>query len=154
MAMIPDKATSESSDSVAQLARYFLWVDTRSGVQKFIMALLLLGALLFGLDFIVHRHVKVPGEQIYGFHAIAGFVSFTVIVLGARLLRYFIARDESFYAPNGVDCEEYPETGLQKLSHDERIQDSLATLKAEISGKKSISADSGRHGVSRSESGS
>ena len=143
MAMTPEKDSAVSDDVVAPLAKYLLWVDTRSGVQKLILGLMALCAFLFAMDFVWHRHVKVPGEELYGFHAIAGFLSFTVIVLGARLLRVFIKRDESFYAPNIVDAEEYPEFGTHRLTHDERSEDTLATLRAELLGRKATAGTQG-----------
>lgn len=136
MAMTPDKDSTAADDAVAPLARHFLWVDTRRGVQKLILGLMALCAVLFALDFVWHRHVKVPGEELYGFHAIAGFLSFTVIVLGARLLRVFIRRDEDFYAPYGVDAEEYPDAGTCQVTHDQRTEATLSTLKEELMGRR------------------
>ena len=149
MAMTTDKQTPSGGDtpeSVAPLARYFLWVDSASGVDRFVKYLVWLGIFLFLMDFVWHRHVKVPGEGFYGFHAIAGFVSFTVIVIGARALRLIIRRDENFYAPNGVDAEEYPEAGTQRLSHAERPQDSLRSLGVEMIGRSE--PDDGQGGAS------
>lgn len=138
MAMTTDKQTPTGGDtpeSVAPLARYFLWVDSASGVDRFIKYLVWLGIFLFLMDFVWHRHVKVPGEGFYGFHAIAGFVSFTAIVIGARALRLIIRRDENYYAPNGVDAEEYPEAGTQRLSYADTPKDSLQSLTDEMMGR-------------------
>lgn len=127
MAMKPENgsdhktAEAESPDSVAPLARYLLWVDSPAGVQRLIYGLIGLCIVLFLMDFFWHRHVKVPGEEMVGFHAIVGFAAFTVIVLGAKRLRSFIRRDESYYAPNGVDAEQYPDTDLQKISYAESV---------------------------------
>jgi hypothetical protein len=104
-------------------------------VHKLIIGLSVACAFLFIMDFVWHRHVKVPGESLYGFYAIAGFVSFTLVVLGARTLRVFIRRDESYYGEHGVDSEEYPLEGTQRLSHEERTDDNLSTLSAEILGR-------------------
>ncbi len=134
MAMTPDEHNVVDDDKVAPLARHFLWVDSQKGVQKFILGLVVFGAFLFAMDFIWHRHVKVPGEELYGFHALAGFISFTVIVLGAKMLRSFIRRDESYYGSHGVDSEEYPEAGTQRLMYEDYREDSLSTLKAQMLG--------------------
>ena len=136
MAMNPDNSSAEQRDSVAPLARHLLWVDSPEGVQRLIRVLAGVCIFLFLMDFVWHRHVKVPGEGFYGFHAIVGFVSFTVIVLGARLLRLVIRRYEDYYAPNGVDSEEYPDAGTERLSHEQRPADSLATLFDELKGKE------------------
>ncbi len=149
MAMTTDKQTPSGGDtpgSVAPLARYFLWVDTTSGVDRFIKYLVWFGIFLFLMDFVWHRHVKVPGEGFYGFHAIAGFVSFSLIVIGARALRLLIRRDENYYAPNGVDAEEYPEAGTQRLSHADSPKDSLKSLGEEMMGRGG--PDDGQGGAS------
>lgn len=135
MAMTPEHEIKESAEDVAPLARYFLWADSPKSVHKLILGLSILCAFLFLMDFVWHRHTKVPGEGLYGFHAIAGFVSFTVIVLGARALRVFIRRDESFYGEHGVDSEEYPLEGTQRLTHDQRLNDNLSTLGAQMMGR-------------------
>ncbi|MFT4729756.1 MAG: hypothetical protein ACI9UN_004277 [Granulosicoccus sp.] len=135
MAMTPEYEPKESAENVAPLARYFLWADSPKSVHKLIIGLSIMCAFLFLMDFVWHRHTKVPGEGLYGFHAIAGFVSFTLVVLGARALRVFIRRDETFYGEHGVDSEEYPEQGTQRLSHEQRQNDNLSSFGAEFLGR-------------------
>lgn len=129
-------AMKDSDDDVAPLARYFLWVGTSSGLNRLILGLIVLCLFLFAMDFVWHRHTKVPGEEFYGFHAIAGFVSFTVIVLGARMLRLLIRRDESYYSDAGVDSEEYPDTDTRRLTHTQWAGDSVSDLKNQMLGKQ------------------
>ena len=129
-------AMKHSEEDVAPLARHFLWVDTTSGLNRLIIGLIVLCVFLFAMDFVWHRHTKVPGEEFYGFHAIAGFVSFTVIVLGARALRVLIRRDESYYGDTSVDSENYPEAGTQRVSHSQWAGDSVADLKDQMLGKQ------------------
>ncbi len=128
-------AIKKSSDKVAPLARHFLWVDTQSGLNRLIIGLIILCVFLFAMDFVWHRHVKVPGEGFYGFHAIAGFVSFTVIVLGAKTLRLLIRRDETYYGEKSVDGEEYPDIDSQRVDHADWSGDSVADLKEQMLGK-------------------
>lgn len=135
MAMTPKDQAKDSAESVAPLAKHFLWADSPKSVHKLILGLSALCVFLFVMDFLWHRHTKVPGEGLYGFYAIAGFISFTLIVLGAKALRVFIARDESFYAPHGVDAEEYPLEGTERLDHAEHTPDNLSTLKDELLGR-------------------
>jgi len=142
MAMTPEHQLQENAEDIAPLARYFLWADSPKSVHKLIVGLSVLCALLFLMDFLWHRHTKVPGEGLYGFYAIAGFVSFTLIVLGARALRVFIGRDESYYGEHGVDSEEYPAEGTLRLNHDERPNDNLSSLGAELLGRDIDSASS------------
>ncbi len=128
-------AIKKSNDDVAPLARHFLWVDTASGLNRLIIGLIVLCVFLFAMDFVWHRHVKVPGEGFYGFHAIAGFVSFTVIVFGAKALRLLIRRDETYYGENSVDGEEYPDIDSQRVEHENWSGDSVSSLKDQLLGK-------------------
>jgi len=102
-------------DIAAPLARWFLWADSPVRVQRVILGLGALCAVLFLFDLFWHRHAYVPGEGLWGFHAIAGFVSFTAIVLGAKSLRTLILRTEDYYAPRAVDTETYPGAGLDRV---------------------------------------
>ncbi len=135
MAMTPDQSSQDESESYSPLARKFLWADSMKSVDKLIIGLAVLCALLFLMEFLWHRHTKVPGEQLIGFYPLAGFISFSLIVLGAKALRVFIARDESFYAPHGVDAEEYPLEGTERIPHSEKSNDSLASFKDELMGR-------------------
>ncbi len=148
MAMTPKHNSDESPETIAPLARYFLWADSPKSVHKLILGLSALCVFLFLMDFVWHRHTKVDGEGLYGFYAIAGFVSFTLIVLGARALRVFIGRDESFYAPHGVDSEEYPLEGTERLEHSERQVDNLSTLKNDVLGRTDSDSQSSRRSQS------
>lgn len=129
-------ALEDENNDVAPLARRFLWVDTSTGLNRLIIGLVVLCIFLFAMDFVWHRHVKVPGEGFYGFHAIAGFVSFTVIVLGAKALRLLIRRDETYYGEKSVDGEEYPQADTQRLKHSQWTSDSVSDLKDQIMGKE------------------
>lgn len=140
MAMTPEPNASRpasTEESVAPLGQRFLWADTSTGVNRLIIGLIVLCIILFCIDFLYHRHAKVPYESLYGFYAIAGFVAFTLIVLGARLLRLIIRRDESYYEPNGVDAEEYPDKDTERLHHRQRVPDSLSSLFADMTGRDS-----------------
>ena len=101
-------------DVAAPLARWFLWADSPAAVERLVRGLAVLCALLFVFDVFWHRHAYVPGEGLWGYHAIAGFVSFTLIVLGAKALRTVIGRDEDYYGDAAVDVEDYPEAGLER----------------------------------------
>lgn len=114
-------ATAENSErrvnGYPALSRYFLWADSGTQVNRFILGLLMLCAVLVLLELVVHRHASMPGEAVTGFYAMAGFIAFTLIVLAARLLRLLIRRDETYYAPYGIDAESYPPAELECLSH-------------------------------------
>ncbi|MFK8078875.1 MAG: hypothetical protein AB8B97_01200 [Granulosicoccus sp.] len=131
-------AVKNSKNDVAPLARHFLWVDTTSGLNRLIIGLVVLCIFLFAMDFVWHRHVKVPGEEFYGFHAIAGFVSFTVIVLGAKALRVLIRRDETYYGEGSVDGEDYPQADTRRVDHSDWSADSVSDLKDQMIGKEDV----------------
>jgi len=115
--MKTDSHKEVSDDELTPLARAFLWVESAASVQKAIYALIGLCALLFVLDFIIHRHAYAPYEGTPGFYALTGFLAFSFIILGATALRWVIARREDYYAPNSIDAEEYPSEGLAKRHH-------------------------------------
>jgi|GEM_PF-1272922 len=114
---VPAPRTATPADDIAApLARAFLWVDSPLAVQRLILGLGALCAFLFLFDLFWHRHAYVPGEGLWGYYAIAGFVSFTVIVLGAKALRTVIRRDEDYYGSTAIDAESYPESGLAQVA--------------------------------------
>jgi len=112
-----NKPSSSTDKPFSGLANRFLWADSTSSVERLIFWLGMLCALLFVLDFIVHRHSYAPGEGLPGFYAVVGFVAFTLIVLGAKQLRRLILRNEDYYSPNSVDAEQYPQSGLDEQKH-------------------------------------
>lgn len=136
-------AGADSAESVAPLARYFLWTDSPASVDRAIRWLTYFCVILFLIDLVWHRHTKVPGEALWGFHAIAGFVFFTLIVIASRLLRLFLRRNEDYYAPNSVDAESYPQAGTQPLIHAQRTQDSLVGLRNEMLGRDATGSRQG-----------
>ena len=100
-----------------ELAQRFLWADSPPAVARLISGLSIVCVVLFLLDLVIDRHANVPGEAVWGFHAIVGFIAFTVIVLAAKQLRRWVLRDEKYYAPNSIDAEPYPDAGLDRQSH-------------------------------------
>ncbi|MEE9335811.1 MAG: hypothetical protein V3U65_17095 [Granulosicoccaceae bacterium] len=95
-----------------KIAAAFAWVESPTAVNMAIRILVGLCGLLFLLDFIIHRHAYAPGEGMWGFYAFTGFIAFALIVLGAKQLRSWILRDESYYGAQSVDSEEYPVSQL------------------------------------------
>lgn len=54
-------------------------------------------ALLFILDFILHRHVMHAWDGLPGFYAIYGFVACVTLVLVANQMRKLLKRKEDYY---------------------------------------------------------
>jgi hypothetical protein len=71
--------------------------DNPRNVRLVVRILVTCCAILFGLDFVVHRHVEHPWESFPGFYAIYGFVACVILVMLARELRKVVMRDEDYY---------------------------------------------------------
>ena len=139
----PSKQADNENDTFSELAKRFLWADSPDAVQRLIKGLGILCAVLFVLDFIIHRHAYAPGEGTPGFYAVVGFGAFTVIVLGATQLRRLILRNENYYSPYSVDAEAYPEEGLEKLAHGEDDAENKVGESADVArGRTSKSGES------------
>ena len=54
-------------------------------------------AVLVAADFVIHRHVYHPWENLPAFYAIFGFVACVVLVLIATQMRKVLMRDEDYY---------------------------------------------------------
>ena len=53
--------------------------------------------LLVVADFIIHRHIGLPWEEIFAFYAVYGFVACVLLVVVAKELRKIIMRKENYY---------------------------------------------------------
>jgi len=111
------KRSTETEKSFSALAGKFLWADDAGSVDRAIKYLAILCVILFVADFLIHRHSYFSIEGWYGFYPFAGFVAFTLIVLGAKTLRKLILRPEDYYGQSAIDSEEYPAEGLERLEH-------------------------------------
>lgn len=85
--------------------------DEPRNVRRVIRGLLVVCAVLFGLDLIIHRHVEHPWEAMIGFYAVYGFVGCVVLVLLAKVLRRIVMRSEDFYDPTAYPPDEPEEEG-------------------------------------------
>lgn len=71
--------------------------DNPKNVKRLLTVFYSCCALLFILDFIIHRHVYHSWENLWGFYPIYGFVGCVVLVLVATWMRTFLMRDEDYY---------------------------------------------------------
>ena len=74
--------------------------DNKQNVKRVIYALYIICALLFVLDFVVHRHASHPLDTMTGFYPLYGFVGCVLLVIIAKWLRTFIKRPEDYYTNN------------------------------------------------------
>jgi len=79
------------------------WLDKPSSVNLLIWGLVIVCVLTLVAQLVFpmfdEKHpAHFPGvEDIFGFHAVFGFVAFIVIVYVGRLLRIFVKRPEDYY---------------------------------------------------------
>ena len=83
----------------------FQWLEHRNSSTILIGFLTIICFGLFLSDFIYHRHGHFFVEKIPGFFAFYGFVMFSLIILGATILRFFVRRHEDYYGSKAVDGE-------------------------------------------------
>lgn len=66
-------------------------------VKFVLITLYVLCAIVFGLEFLIDRHGGHPWEELFGFHALYGFVVCVILVLIAKELRKILRRSEGYY---------------------------------------------------------
>ncbi len=74
--------------------------DKPKNVKRLMTGLYVCCAILFALDFVIHRHVMHSWENLWGFYPIYGFVGCVVLVLVATWMRTFLMRPENYYDNN------------------------------------------------------
>jgi len=75
--------------------------DNPKNVKRILTVLYGCCALLFALDFVIHRHVIHSWENLWGFYPLYGFVGCVVLVLVATWMRTFLMRPKDYYANEG-----------------------------------------------------
>ena len=63
-------------------------------------------AVLFALDFVIHRHIAHTWEKLWGFYPIYGFVGCVILVVVATWMRTFLMRSEDYYDKDGMTDDE------------------------------------------------
>ena len=91
---------------------FFRYFEKRARLRVVLFIFFLLCGFLFCADFLVKRHVYFDIEAYFNFYSIYGFVMFSAIIFGSRVLRFFLMRKESYYDKKAVDSEEYSEEDL------------------------------------------
>lgn len=99
--------------------------DKPENIKRLLYFLYASCALLFLLDFVIHRHVSHSWENLWGFYPLYGFVGCVVLVLVATWMRTFLMRPEDYYANEGQTlADEKP--GTDKNNNvDEKHKDAL-----------------------------
>ena len=86
----------------------FLFFEKSKRLRAVLIAFIILCISLFVIDFFVNRNVYFEIEGVYNFYSIYGFIMFSIIIFGSRLLRALLGRSENFYDKKAVDSEDYP----------------------------------------------
>lgn len=73
------------------------WLDDPKNGRKIVLALFALCGVLFLADGFYEKHSHFSAEDVFGFYALYGFVMCVVLVIGAKLMRVFLMRDEDYY---------------------------------------------------------
>ena len=91
----------------------FKWLEYKYSSRIIIgtLVVLCLGSVLS--DLIYHRYGHFVIEEVPGFFAVYGFVMFSLIILGASILRFFLKRSEDYYGNKAVDSEATGSDGLE-----------------------------------------
>ena len=83
----------------------FKWLGHKNSSRMIIGALVIICSVLFLSDFFYYRYGHFTIEEFPGFFAVYGFVMFSLIILGASILRVFLKRSEDYYGNKAVDGE-------------------------------------------------
>ena len=89
----------------------FIFFEKAGRLRALMSAFLILCFCLFVTDFFVKRYVYFEIERTYNFYSIYGFMMFSIIIFGSRVLRFLLGRPENFYDKKAVDSEDYPSKG-------------------------------------------
>jgi hypothetical protein len=73
------------------------WLDDPANVRKVYIGLWVISLVLLALDLVYEKHAHYPAEELFGFYAFFGFLGFAGLVMGGKLLRRFVKRDEDYY---------------------------------------------------------
>lgn len=101
--------------------KYFF--DDPKNIKRVLHVFYVLCAILFVLDFVIHRHVMHSLENLWGFYPVYGFVGCVVLVFVATWMRTFLMRSEDYYDHEGRDKDEQSDMNQQNGSdhHNDKI---------------------------------
>ena len=91
---------------------FFRYFEKVARLRMVLLSFFLLCGVLFCVEFLIERHGYFEVEAYFNFYSIYGFVMFSIIIFGSRVLRFFLMRKENYYEEKAVDSEEYHEGGV------------------------------------------
>ena len=91
---------------------FFRYFEKVARLRMVLLSFFLLCGVLFCVEFLIERHAYFEVEAYFNFYSIYGFVMFSIIIFGSRVLRFFLMKKENYYEEKAVDSEEYHEGGV------------------------------------------
>ena len=79
------------------MAKELKFFDKKENVKRFLFFFYLSLVVLLVIDFFIHKHADFPWEGAPNFFAAYGFVSCVLLIFVAKILRWFLKRDENYY---------------------------------------------------------
>ena len=73
------------------------WLDDKRNVTKIYIGVWIACALLLVAEIFVHLHGHFEVENLFGFYGFFGFVGCVGLVLGAKVMRVVLMREEDYY---------------------------------------------------------
>jgi len=85
---------THNDNNAHQASGYFY----RKGVIRWILRIFyVISAILFLIDFIIHRHTVTDIEKIPTFYALYGFFACAILIIIAKWIRIAVIRAENYY---------------------------------------------------------
>ena len=85
---------THNDNNTHQASGYFY----RKGVIRWILRIFyVISAILFLIDFIIHRHTVTDIEKIPTFYALYGFFACAILIIIAKWIRIAVIRAENYY---------------------------------------------------------
>ena len=71
--------------------------DNPKNVKRLLYVFYGICIFLFGLDFVIDRHIYHSWENMWGFYPVYGFIGSVCLVLVSTWMRKFLMRPEDYY---------------------------------------------------------
>ena len=71
--------------------------DKPENVKKLLLIFYAFLVVLLISDFFIHKHAEFPWEDAPGFFAFYGYLSCVGLIFIAKVLRFFLKKDENYY---------------------------------------------------------
>ena len=82
---------------MGQMKKELKIFDKPKNVKRLLMGFYLSLVLLLIIDFFIHKHGEFHLEEFPDFFAVYGFVACVMLIFIAKLLRFFLKRNENYY---------------------------------------------------------